>query len=411
MERDFQKVSSQSFIFAPRFSSLSVFSLVLAFAGVCFPLQTKAGAATNLQFQNYIIGICAGTITPPSGVVWDATVLSAMCASTGGGAGPPASVSVNLGTADANSAVPSSKNKEVHECLDDLKSKSGNKKDCASGGWGLLLAPQYGRSRRPETELENGFKSDLKGLLVGLDYRFSDSLIVGAAVGHTQDEASFINNAGSLTTRNGTLTLYGTWLPAQKIVLDGYLGYGVLSQDSRRRVVFGTIDSTVSGDTSGRQTLAGISTAYRGQWGRLDFSPFINATYVKTNISAYDETGTTLLELHYGDRAVTSVTTGYGLRLSAAYNFKWGSLAPGLKLMGVHEFQNDATLIRNELVITPGAGIQVATDAPDRDYLLWGVNCVAAISGRTQLFLDYERRSADDFLSGGAVSIGLIKEF
>jgi len=55
----------------------------------------------------------------------------------------------------------------------------------------VLVAPQYGKSTRPETGLENGFQSELKGLLIGLDYRFSDNFVFGAAVGQTKTRPNF----------------------------------------------------------------------------------------------------------------------------------------------------------------------------------------------------------------------------
>jgi outer membrane autotransporter protein len=117
------------------------------------------------------------------------------------------------------------------------------------------------------------------------------------------------------------------------------------------------------------------------------------------------------LELHYGDRSTISSTASLGLRLGQSYNFTWGSLNPSLHGAGVHEFQNNSTLINNELVITPGAGILVATDEPDRDYFLSGLGVVAALNSGTQLFLNYERRSGDSLLDSWAVSLGLLKEF
>lgn len=388
---------------------LSALSLLTVFITTCFPLQASAGAISNSQFQQYVTDICLGNITAPPGVTWNTTT---MCTNaTPGYAGGGVTVSTNLGTTDANTGTTSPKGNEVHECLDNFNSKSGEN-GCATGGWGLLLSTQFGRNVRTETELENGFQSNLRGLLIGMDYRFSDSFILGAAASQTQDEATFINNAGSLKTNNNILTMYGTWLPSDKISVDGYLGYGIVNFDSQRKIVFGTlISGTASGSTLARQTMAGISTAYQSKLGNVSIAPFFNLDYIKTNIKGYNETGTTLLELHYGDRSTISSTASLGTRLSQSYTFKWGNLTPSLHGAGVHEFQNNATQIYSELVITPGAGILVATDEPDRDYFLSGFGVVAGLNSGTQLFLNYERRSGDSLLDSWAVSLGLLKEF
>lgn len=411
MKSYIQQLSVQQFLAAHRTTYLlSALSLFTAIVATCFPLHASAGAATNTKFKQYIEGICAGTITAPPGVVWNAAALSAMCTATGGGIGGDGVVSANLGIADTGSGIISSKNKENYECLDDFNQKPGSK-GCATGGWGLLISTQFGRSIRKESELENGFQSDLRGLLLGLDYRYSDKFILGTAASQTHDEAVFIGEAGSLKTINNTLTLYATWLPSEKISVDGYLGYGVVNFDSQRKVYFGAPLGIASGNTTGRQNMAGLSTTYQSKLGNVNVAPFLNFDYIKTDIKGYNEAGTTKLELHYADRSTVSTTTSLGLRLSQAYNFNWGSLTPSLHGAGVHEFQNNSALINNELVTTPGAGILVATDEPDRDYFLSGLGLVAALNSGTQLFLNYERRSGDSLLDSWAVSLGLLKEF
>ena len=406
-----QNITQQFFTVHRTSSLLSTLSLLTAFIATCFPLEASAGAATDTQFRRYIQGICAGTITAPQGVVWDAVALGAMCAATGAVAGGNGSVvSANLGIADTGSGTISLENKKDYECLDDFKQKPGSK-GCATDGWGLLISTQFGRSIRQETELENGFQSDLLGLLIGLDYRYSDSFILGSAASQTRDEAVFISSAGSLKSISNTLTMYATWLPLEKVSVDGYLGYGVVNFDSQRRVFFNSPLGTASGSTSGRQNMAGLSTAYQSKFGSVNVAPFINLDYIKTDIKGYNETGRTTLELRYGDRNTISTTASLGLRLSQSYNFNWGSLNPTLHGAGVHEFKNNSTLINNELVLTPGAGILVATDEPDRDYFLSGLGFAAALKSGTQLFLNYERRSGDSLLDSWAVSLGLLKEF
>ncbi len=411
MKPSIQTNSVQQFL-ATHLSTSRLFflTLLLALLSAFFPLQASADTAINDRFELYIFNICNNPSPPAS---WDQAKLNTLCtaASTGGyvlgNAGY--SSSSNLGTSDPSSGTTSPNHREVYECLDDFNREAGS--GCATGGWGLLLSTQFGRSVRPETELENGFQSDLRSLLIGLDYRFTDSFILGATASQTRDDADFINNAGSLKTINNILTMYTTWLPTEKISVDGYIGYGAVNFDSKRQIYFGPISGTTIGNTTGRQAMAGISSAYQSKLGNINVSPFLNLDYIKTDIRGYNESGTTNLELHYGDRTTISATASLGARLSQSYTFKWGSLTPSLHGAGVHEFQNNSTLINNELVLTPGTGFLVETDAPDRDYFLSGLGVVAALNSGTQLFMNYEKRSGDSLLDSWVVSLGLLKEF
>jgi outer membrane autotransporter protein len=97
--------------------------------------------------------------------------------------------------------------------------------------------------------------------------------------------------------------------------------------------------------------------------------------------------------------------------VSTSYGYDWGTLQPLARLAAVHEFQNNAKQISNELVITPGTGFTVSTDAPDRNYLDLGLGMSAALNGGTQLFIDYDKRAQDKLLSSWAVSLGVLTEF
>lgn len=388
------------------------FFVAVAVLGAGVLPQGAKAVTTNQQFQQYITDICFGVIAPPPGVNWNTVTMCSLTSTGWAGAGGP-TPSVNLGTANAGSTTSSSRKKKGFRIpLDDQDEKPAKGASADVGGWGLLLTPQYGKSSRVETNLENGYQSTLSGLLVGLDYRFSDALVIGATVGQTKDDAKFLNNAGSLKTGSNVFTLYGTWLSDDGVAVDGYLGYGKLSLDSTRQVVFGTtLSGTTLGNTTGNQSMAGISVNYQKDIGRVSLTPFLNFDQIKTSIKGYSETGTTTLEMRYGDRSVTSLTSNLGFRLGSSYSYGWGSLLPTARLAAVHEFQNKSQQIRNELVITPGAGFLVETDSPDRDYLNIGLGVVAALNGGAQLFLDYEKRTQDKLLSSWAVSLGGLFEF
>jgi outer membrane autotransporter protein len=157
--------------------------------------------------------------------------------------------------------------------------------------------------------------------------------------------------------------------------------------------------------------MAGLGISYQKESGRASFSPFLNLDYIKTNINGYNESGTTLLELHYGERSVSSFASSVGARFGGTYSYGWGMLLPTLRLAAVHEFQKKARQISNELVTTPGTGLLVSTDAPDRNYLIGGLGVVGALNNGAQLFLDYEKRTQDRFLSSWALSAGVLIGF
>lgn len=389
---------------ASRRVASSKFSVpVLTLCIALLPQQASA-AASNTQLFTYIFNVC-NAVPPPT--TTNRTGLTAMCIQTqqGGGAGGPptaAAVSANLGTVNAGVGL-STRKKKIRVPSDDQTNKSDKGASADGGGWGFLVTPQYSKSNRAETDLENGYQSNLTGLNVGLDYRFSDSFVFGGTIGHTQDKATFVKNAGSLKNSNNTLTLYSTWLPSDKVSVDGYLGYGKLNTNSQRQFVFGTIAGIMNGNTSGNQMMAGMSTSYQKELGRYNLSPFLNLDFIKTSFKGYNESGsnanTDLMALRYGDRSTLSFTSSLGARLGTSYGHEWGTLLPSLRLATVHEFQNNAQHLNNELVLTPGTGFVVATDTPDRNYLLSGLGISAALNGGTQLFFDFEKRSQDRLMS------------
>lgn len=383
--------------------------------GVGFPQQSFAASA-DVQFRNYLVGVCSVGAVPPG---WDLASLTVLCTSNifSGVSNPGSSLATNLGTTNASAGAGTRKKKGYRITLDDGGVKKDKGASADSGSWGLLITPQHGKTDRPETSFENGYQSEMAGLVVGLDYRYSDSFVLGFAIGQTKDNAIFMNNAGFLKSRASTATMYGTWLPSDNVSIDGYLGYGKLRLDNQRQFTLNLISGTMSSNTTGQQIMAGLSAGYETDVGRLNFAPSFNLDYIKTTINSYNESGSgndpniSLLALHYSERKVTSLTSSVGGRLGSAANYDWGVLLPALRLSFVHEFQNNARKISNELILTPGTDFQVETDSPDRNYLNFGVGVVAALNDGAQLFLDYEKRTQDRLLRSWAVSLGGLFEF
>lgn len=376
------------------------------------PLPATA-TVQDVIFEQYVSNICLNRNNPLPG--WNGAAVLQMCNIAFPtiiiSPPPPTTVTSNFGATTTGNSLSfrNKKGKQSDSSEHDKKSRKGASAD--DGKWGWLVTPQFGNSTRSNTDLENGYQSDLVGLNIGVDYRHSDQLVVGAILGHTKNDAQYQDAAGSLKVTNSVLTMYGTWLASDKVAVDGYLGYGTSSLDSRRNIVLHSVHGTTQGNASGKQSMAGASVSYQQNSGRVDFSPFFNLDYANSTVDSYNETGSTGLELHHPERSVASLTSSLGARMGTMYSYKWGALTPSVRLATVHEFRNKPRQIYSELVITPGTGFVIATDAPDCNYLNFGLNFAAALNNGAQLFLDFDKRSQDSLLNSWAISFGGLMEF
>jgi uncharacterized protein YhjY with autotransporter beta-barrel domain len=393
-------------------SGIALMGKVLVGVMMVGMMPQALAASGNAQLEYIVLNICNGNI--PLQLGWNTTAISAMCVQVNGGAGGATNTSsVNLGTAYAGGGMSTRKQKKNHES-DNESDQSGKAASADTGGWGVLVTPQYSKTSRVETELENGYQSNLKGLVIGVDYRFTNSFLLGLAVGQTKDEAIFLNGAGFLKSSTDTVTLYSTWMVSEETAIDGYLGFGKIDFNGQRHVAFdygAGIFGTTASNTAGRQELAGMSVSTRKALGQINLSPFISLDYIKTKINGYTETGTTTLEMRYGNRRVASLTSSLGARAETDYGYTWGVLLPSIRLVTVHEFQNNSQQLSTELASTPGFGFAVFTDAPDRNYLIAGVGITAAMNSGAQIFIDYEKRNQDRLMRSWAASAGVLVGF
>lgn len=377
---------------------------------ICTPLSASATVQDDI-FKQYVSTVCVNRNTPLPG--WNAAAVTQLCNIAFPliitSPPPPTTVTSNLG-ANAGAGLSSRIRKGIP--INPKNDKGADKGASADDNkWGLLVTPQYGNGSRSTTELENGYESTLSGINFGLDYRHSDQFVTGAILGHTQDSVQYLNAAGSLKTTQSALTVYGTWLPSDSVSVDGYLGYGSSNLDSQRKVVLFSINGTTRGSTSATHSMAGISISHQQNFGQVNFSPFFNLDYANSHISSYNETGSTLLELHHIARSITSVTSSIGGRFGSQSNYQWGAIQPSVRLAAVHEFKNKTRYAYSELVSTPGTGFVIATDAPDCNYLNFGLGMAATLNNGAQLFLDFEKRTQDRLLKNWALNLGALVEF
>ena len=389
---------------------------------------TAASNAVDNDFVEYYIKPCelgpAALVQPPyNWTVQEIIDYNAICSTVFSGSFTGAegySSTSGIGAISAQTssseAVAKQQTDSIQDRLDELQDE-----EAPSGGWGLLLSAQTGETERSETSREQGYDSGLNSIIIGLDYRFDDRLVTGAAVGFTRDETEYDGNSGDLETESQSLMGYVTYLVGSGGYVNGYIGYAPLEYSNERNFTidgepgdnFG-VSGTITGDYEGDQTLAGIATGYDWYSGIYSTGVFLNLDYSETQIDGYTEDGDTNFELVYPEQRSRSGTIMLGVNGSFVIDMGWASLIPNASIAAVHETQQDSRRFAARLVLIPEDNPDefiLETDDPDRDYGIATLGAVIATNSGTQYFVTYEQWFEHDFYDTWSLSAGALIEF
>jgi len=270
------------------------------------------------------------------------------------------------------------------------------------GRLGVFINGSLSSGDKDPTSNEDGFSFDGWGLTAGVDYRFTDSAILGLAVGYNSGSTDLDNNGGSLDTDGYSLSLYGTYYPDEHVYADAVITYGSNSYDQERNIRYRVgnynVNQVASADYDSSQWSATIGAGYdipRGPW---TFTPVVQLQYLSADVDGYTERmsapnapgggwGTRL-----GDMDQESLTSMLGFNVSHAFSTNWGVILPQLHLDWVHEYKNDAVAINGSFVDDPTSGVfGVRSDRPDSDYYNARLGVSAQLARGNSLFLYYNK--------------------
>ncbi|MCP5003721.1 MAG: autotransporter outer membrane beta-barrel domain-containing protein [Planctomycetes bacterium] len=344
----------------------------------------------------------------------------------GGVSGAPATTGINAGTLGAQGRAANitarQRRESIEERLDELKSgknqikgnvmpDGGERVKKFLKGFGFFVSALYTDTDRDQTTAEIGYDAELKGVMMGVDYRLSDKIVLGIAGGYNTEDADFDRDTGHLDTDSANITIYGNFSPLKNLYVDGYAGYTDINYRSKRAIRVNDFNSISTGHTDGRQYTAGFAAGYDWHYGSFSIGPHAKLDYVNTHINNYSENGNALA-MKYADQNIHSTTTNLGFQTSYAQSFSWGVLVPHSRLYWVHQYKNESRDIRSSMVDT---GIPISTrlntDSPDRNYMNFGAGVSAVLPHGVQLFADYDTIFSHEYLHIWTATAGFRMEF
>ena len=240
------------------------------------------------------------------------------------------------------------------------------------------------------------------GVIVGLDYRFTNNFVSGLAFGYSHLGSDFQSNinvsGGGIDADIYNLSLFASY-DLDNFYVDGTFTYGWSDYDVRRGVLVSSNSTTSTGGANrvaksspdGQQYSTGLGLGYNYNNKAFNFRPFARLDYYHGNIDGYSETGGFGLDLNVEEQNFESLQSLLGAQLSYALSYSFGVIIPQFNVGWHHEFLNGSRAINARYSADFNNNILTAlTDNPDRDYMTVGVGVSTVLQGGTQLFLNYQ---------------------
>jgi outer membrane lipase/esterase len=267
---------------------------------------------------------------------------------------------------------------------------------------GAFINGTYSTGDKDPTLNEDGFNFDSWGFTAGVDYRFTQDLVVGLAIGYGENDTNIDNSGGSLDTDTFSTSLYGTFFVNEQIYVDGIVTYSNNDYDQKRNINYAIGNTPVrqvaKADYDGSQWSAAIGGGYQLSNGPWSYGPTARLEYVSASVDGYSEKmsnpgvagGGWAARLNDLDQ--DSFTSSIGFDVSRAVSMEWGVLSPQLNLSWIHEFEDDALNINGVFVEDPNRNqFGIASDRPDSDYFNGRFAVAAQLAGGTSAFIYYNK--------------------
>ena len=157
--------------------------------------------------------------------------------------------------------------------------------------------------------LENG--------TIGIDYKISERLILGSALGYGYDKTDFDNLGSEAKSRQFTVSFYSSYQPLKHWFLDSAIGYGRFSLDSKR---YSMVDATQhSSNRKGDVTYASLNFNAIHSFNRFIIQPYFKGSLSSVNLNSYSEKDSDTIN-SYNKAETTFRTVAAGTRV--AYNIQ-----------------------------------------------------------------------------------------
>lgn len=285
--------------------------------------------------------------------------------------------------------------------------------------WGGFINGEISFGDKDDTGREPGFDFDTTGITAGIDYRISNEVVVGGAIGYGSTESDFNDGVSNMEMDGYHLTGYGTYYRTDNFYMDGLIKLGWNNYDTSRRINFpGDPLQKAEGDTDSFEYSFSFTGGYEVNRDALTLGGYGRIGYTKVEIDGYSESASNPgvpgfgSVLRLADQDVDSLTTTLGGEISYAISTSKAVFMPQLRLEWEHEFNDDERAIDAQFIHDPSSTtFGVLTDEADTDYFNVGLGFSVITRGGKSGFLYYETRIDQDNIEQHWIKGGIRFEY
>jgi outer membrane lipase/esterase len=243
-------------------------------------------------------------------------------------------------------------------------------------------------------EVNDGFDFDSDSLSAGVDYRFSNHFVLGAAVGYNQMDSN--TGAGvRMESEGASVSLYGLFTPTENFYLDTRVSFARPEVKQRRIEFFNLIDEVVDieaiGETDSEQFTIAASAGYNFNKGAWNWSPYITAEYVNNQLDEFAETGAGGWNIFYAEQDFKALKYNLGFIVSRAISTRNGVLSPQLSWQHNYEDQDDGVMAMRLVGMPVDELFNVETNFTESSYSQASLGLTWITANGKMFYLRYSR--------------------
>ena len=268
------------------------------------------------------------------------------------------------------------------------------------------LSGFYGWGSQDTRQNVVGFDWQNTGFVGGMDYRVSDRLAVGGAIGYAETNGDLANAMGKQTVDSYQLALHATaWSDGWFGSAAGTYTYSDWTKLHRNSFVANQIAAATSG---GLVFGARLEGGYEARWDDIMLIPAVELRYARYRIGGYAESGAVALNEAVDGQGEQSLIGQIGVEARTDTAIGGYAVTPRLHVALDHEFRNPVRTIVTTLVSQPET--YVATNiAPTPDsWARVGAGVDVRLADAFTALLDFDSVVADGRNEGYSI-LGRVK--